>query len=135
VQAGGTAFPSSMTLRLRAAECWTPPDGQAGSADIWAAAYDPGTAPDVRLPLQPGDCASNSPIQPVLDTKESCKVPNVRGTTLVAATRELKAGDCRRGRVTYARSKKVKKGRVIKQSQRPGKTLKAGAKVNLVLSR
>jgi hypothetical protein len=132
---GGTAFPSSMTLRLLAPACWTPPDGQAGSADIWAAPYDPGTAPDVRLPLQPGECATDPSTQPVLDTKDSCKVSNVKGMTVAAAARELAAGDCKRGRVSYAYSPKVKKGRVIKQSQRPGKTLKAGSKVNLVVSK
>ena len=56
-------------------------------------------------------------MQPVLDTKESYKVPNVKGLTVAAAGRELSAGDCKRGKVSYARSKKVKKGRVIKQSR------------------
>jgi beta-lactam-binding protein with PASTA domain len=54
---------------------------------------------------------------------------------LVAAVRELVAGDCKRGKVTYAYSPKVKKGRVIKQSARPGKTLTAGSKVSLVVSK
>ena len=49
--------------------------------------------------------------------------------------RVLTAGDCLKGKVTRAYSRKVKKGRVIKQSQRPGKTLKFRSKVNLVISK
>jgi beta-lactam-binding protein with PASTA domain len=89
----------------------------------------------VSLPIQPGECAADAGGQPVQDTKESCKVPNVKGDTLAAAKRELKAGDCLLGRVRKAYSAKVKKGRVISQSQLPGKTLKAGGKVNLVISK
>jgi beta-lactam-binding protein with PASTA domain len=89
----------------------------------------------VSLPVQAGDCAADPALQPVQDTKESCKVPNLKAMTLAGAVRDLRAGDCARGSVKYAYSPKVKKGRVISQSQRPGKTLKAGAKVNLVVSR
>jgi hypothetical protein len=131
-QDGGTAFPSSMTMRLVSNGCWS---GPAGTADVWAAPNDTGGAPDVTLPIQPGDCAGDPGQQPVQDTKETCKVPNVKKMTLGAASRELKAGDCARGKVKLAFSRTVKKGRVISQSQRPGKTLKAGSKVNLVVSR
>jgi hypothetical protein len=134
-QGDGTAFPPSMALRLVADSCWAPDTGQAGIADVWAAPTDPGGAPDVSLPIQPGECAAAAGGQPVQDTKLSCKVPNVKGMTLAAAGRELIAGDCKRGKVGYAYSSKVKKGRVVSQAQRPGKTLKAGAKVNLVVSR
>jgi PASTA domain len=130
-QDGGAAFPPSMTLRLASDGCWAGPQG---SADVWAAP-DPAGAPDVSLPVQAGDCAADPGLQPVQDTKESCKVPNLKAMALAGAVRELKAGGCARGGVKYAYSRKVKKGRVISQSQRPGKTLKAGAKVNLVVSR
>ena len=90
----------------------------------------------MSLPLQPSGCDTTDPsTQPVLDTKETCKVPNVKGMTVAGASRELTAGDCLKGRVTYAFSAKVRKGRVIKQAQRPGKTLKFRSKVNLVVSR
>jgi PASTA domain len=131
-QDGGTAFPSSMTMRLISSGCWS---GPAGTADVWAAPNDTGGAPDVTLPIQPGDCAGDPSEQPVQETKESCKVPNLKKMTVAAATRELKAGDCARGKVKLAFSRTVKKGRVVSQSQRPGKTLKAGSKVNLVVSR
>jgi hypothetical protein len=131
----GPAFPTSMTIRLVSPGCWVPDSGQIGSADIWAAPNDPGSAPDVSLPVQPGQCAADAGGQPVLDTKQTCKVPNLKGDTVAAATRELKGAVCARGNVKLAYSPKVKKGRVISQSQRPGKTLKPGAKVNLVVSR
>jgi hypothetical protein len=130
-QDDGTAFPPSMTLRLISQSCMS----EAGTADVWAAPKDPGGSPDVSFALQPSGCQPDPGGQPVLDTKETCKVPNVKNMTLAAATRELKAADCRRGRVTTASSPNVKKGRVIKQAQRPGKTLKFRAKVNLVISK
>lgn len=131
----GPAFPPSTTVRLVSPSCWAPDPGQYGSADIWAAPTDPGGAPDVSLPIQPGECAGDAGNQPVLATKETCKVPNVKGMTLAAAKRELKAGDCVLGKVRTAFSAKVKKGRVISQSLRPGKTARLGSKVNLVVSK
>jgi hypothetical protein len=131
----GTAFPASMTMRLVSSSCWAPEGGQPGTADVWAAPTDPGGAPDVSLAIQPGECVADAGGQPVLDTKESCKVPNVKGMTLAAAKRDLKAGGCALGKVKTAFSPKVKKGRVISQSQRPGKTLGAAGKVNLVVSK
>ena len=134
-QGNGTAFPNSTTIHLVSKSCWAPEAGQSGTADVWAAPTDPGTAPDVTLSIQPGECAPDPGLQPVLDTKETCKVPNVKNLTVKLATRELAAGQCRRGKVNFAFSPKVKKGRVMKQSQRPGKTLKVNSKVNLVVSR
>ena len=130
-QGEGTSFPPSMTMTLISPSCLT----EAGTADVWAAPYDPGGSPDVSLTLTPGGCVADGDGQPVVDTKETCKVPNVKGMTLAAATRELNAGDCLKGKVTFAYSPKVKKGRVIKQSQRPGRTLKFRSKVNLVVSK
>jgi hypothetical protein len=130
-QGEGTSFPPSMTMTLISQSCLT----DAGTADVWAAPYDPGGSPDVSLTLTPNGCTSDAGDQPVLGTKETCKVPNVKGMTVAAATRELTAGDCLKGKVTLAFSPKVRKGRVIKQSQRPGKTLKFRSKVNLVVSK
>jgi hypothetical protein len=64
-----------------------------------------------------------------------CKVPKVVGKTLAAAELAIKKGHCRTGRVSYARSPKVKKGIVISQSHRPGAVLPRNAKINLVVSR
>lgn len=64
-----------------------------------------------------------------------CVVPNVRGKTLRIARRTVARGRCAVGRVTRKLSTRVKKGRVISQSRRPGLRLPVGSKVNLVLSK
>jgi len=66
---------------------------------------------------------------------QPCRVPNVVGKTLAAAKRTLTRRHCRAGRVSYAYSGRVAKGKVVSQSRRPGKMLSAGSKVNLVVSR
>jgi hypothetical protein len=38
-------------------------------ADVWSAPNDPGTAPDVSLPIDPGDCSSAAVQRPPLDPK------------------------------------------------------------------
>jgi uncharacterized delta-60 repeat protein len=64
-----------------------------------------------------------------------CVVPRVRGKTLRIARRTTARGRCRVGRVTRNFSQRVKKGRVISQSRRPGLRLPVGSKVNLVISK
>jgi subtilisin family serine protease len=64
-----------------------------------------------------------------------CVVPNVKRKTVVAARKALKARRCALGAVKKAYSAKVKKGRVISQSRRPGLRLKRGTKVGVVVSR
>ena len=64
-----------------------------------------------------------------------CRVPNVRGRTLVAARAALRNAKCRSGKVTRKYSRKVRRGRVISQRPNPGMQLPELAKVNLVVSR
>jgi uncharacterized repeat protein (TIGR01451 family) len=64
-----------------------------------------------------------------------CVVPNVKGKTVAMARRLLASKRCALGRVTYAYSRKVKKGRIISQSKRPGTRHPRGTKVNVVVSR
>ena len=64
-----------------------------------------------------------------------CVVPNVRGKTLRIARRTVSRGRCRVGRVTRKLSTRMKKGRVISQSRRPGLRLPVGSRVNLILSK
>ena len=63
-----------------------------------------------------------------------CVVPRVRGRELDRARRLLVSAHCAVGRVRKARSKHVRRGRVISQSHRPGKSLRDGAKVGLLIS-
>ena len=62
-----------------------------------------------------------------------CVVPNVVGKRLAKARARIVRAHCRVGRVgrvASTRSKNV----VIRQSQRPGKRLKAGSRINLSVS-
>jgi uncharacterized delta-60 repeat protein len=64
-----------------------------------------------------------------------CVVPNVRGKTLRIARRTVARGRCAVGRVMRKFSKRMKKGRIISQSRRPGLRLPVGSRVNLVISK
>jgi beta-lactam-binding protein with PASTA domain len=64
-----------------------------------------------------------------------CVVPQVKGKTLSAAKRAITKAYCALGKVTRTFSKSVKKGRVISQRPKPGKTLAAGSKVELTVSK
>ena len=70
-----------------------------------------------------------------LNTLPQCVVPNVRGKRLRAARGFVARGRCAVGRVTQATSRSVKKGRVIRQSRRPGLRLPVRSRVNLVVSK
>ncbi len=68
-------------------------------------------------------------------TAPNCSVPKVVGKRLRAAKLALVRSHCRTGKVTYARSRRTPKGRVSSQSRRPGRTLPANARIDLVVSR
>ena len=63
-----------------------------------------------------------------------CVVPRVTGKTLAAARTALAHSRCALGRVTKRRSR-VRKGRVVAQSMRPGTRRPRGFRVGLTLSR
>jgi hypothetical protein len=65
---------------------------------------------------------------------KNCVVPNVRGKSLSAAKRALKAHFCSAGKIKHARSSKVHKDRVISQSPKAGSHLRHGGKVSLTVS-
>lgn len=134
----GLTFPTSVTIHLVSPTCWAPPvDGSSGTADVWAAPGDPGTAPDASLPIAPpADCTADAPLSPALGGHlAKCRVPKLAGAPLRSATGKLRNAHCARGKVRYAHSKRVKKGRVISQSQKPRKLLGSGARVDLVVSK
>jgi hypothetical protein len=64
-----------------------------------------------------------------------CVVPKVKGKTLKLAKRSIRTHACTVGTIKHATSRTVKKNRVISQKPKPGKRLKHGAKVNLVVSK
>jgi Zn-dependent metalloprotease len=64
-----------------------------------------------------------------------CVVPNVRGKTLAQARRMLTSRRCRLGRVSRAYSVRMGRGKIVRQSRRPGVRLPRGTRVNVVVSR
>jgi PASTA domain len=64
-----------------------------------------------------------------------CVVPSVVGKTLRSAASAISHANCRLGRVKHAFSSRVKPGRVIAQSPRPGRRLRSRAPVSVVISR
>ncbi len=67
--------------------------------------------------------------------KPPCVVPNVRAKKLGAASATIKSHHCKVGHVSYVKSTKKKKGKVIRESPAPGKRLGNNAKVNLWLGK
>jgi Pro-kumamolisin, activation domain/PASTA domain/IPT/TIG domain/Divergent InlB B-repeat domain len=65
----------------------------------------------------------------------NCVVPNVKGKSLLAARRALKAHSCSAGKIRYAFSSKVTAGHVISQKPPAGTHLRHNGKVSLTVSR
>jgi hypothetical protein len=64
-----------------------------------------------------------------------CKVPRTKGMKLPAAERALRRAHCRVGRIKHVSSKKTAKGRVMSTTPRAGRSLAAGTKVALSVSK
>jgi hypothetical protein len=62
-----------------------------------------------------------------------CVVPNVTGKKLKAAKKKIRAAHCKVGHVGKKKGVTVKSGKVVKQSPKRGKVLRAGSKVNVKL--
>jgi hypothetical protein len=101
----------------------------------WTIAAPAPPAPPAGPPPapQPPPASPPPPRTPVVVVR--CVVPKVSGKTLAAARTALKRKKCAVGKVRKAYSGRVKKGRVVAQSVKPGKRLARGAKVGLVVSR
>jgi pimeloyl-ACP methyl ester carboxylesterase len=82
-----------------------------------------------------GNTAARSISYTVVPRVVRCVVPNVRGKRLAAARRAIIRASCSVGRVRRVRSARVRPGRVVSQTPKPGRRLRKGAKVHLVLSR
>ncbi|MFZ0342337.1 MAG: protease pro-enzyme activation domain-containing protein [Gaiellaceae bacterium] len=65
---------------------------------------------------------------------KNCVVPNVRGKSLSAAKRALRARFCSAGRIEHAVSSRVPRGHVIAQHPTPGSHLRHDGKVSLTVS-
>ena len=92
-----------------------------------------------------GGCTGRSPVCTVTMNEDvsatatfarvKCVVPNVRGKTLAVAKKAIVRAKCAVGSIRHARSRTVKRGRVISQAPPPRTSLGGAARVNLVVSR
>jgi beta-lactam-binding protein with PASTA domain len=71
-------------------------------------------------------------VPPVL---RRCVVPKLAGRSLAAARTALRKANCKTGKVTRVKSKRIKNGRVISSKPKAGTTRPNGAAVALVVSR
>jgi hypothetical protein len=67
--------------------------------------------------------------------KVQCVVPKVKGKSLAAAKRAIKAHSCRVGKIERVFSRAVKNGHVVSQKPHPGRHLRKGSKVNVNVSK
>jgi Subtilase family/Fervidolysin N-terminal prodomain/PASTA domain len=73
--------------------------------------------------------------QPRRPAERPCVVPRVTGKTVRRARVVLIARSCALGKVTRVYSRKVRKGRVLSQSRRPGARVPRTTRVHVVVSR
>jgi hypothetical protein len=64
----------------------------------------------------------------------TCTVPRLRGKTLKSAKKQIRAADCRVGKLTKKEGATAKYGEVVKQAPRPGTTVAADTKVQVTLA-
>jgi hypothetical protein len=112
--ANGRCSVSGTTVHLKSAGTCTLTASQSGNAD-----YNPAKSVARAFKVE----------------RPPCSVPRVVGKKLAAAKTSIKKKHCRTGKVGYAYSTKVAKGRVVSQSRRAGRVLAPGAKINVVVSR
>jgi IPT/TIG domain/PASTA domain len=65
----------------------------------------------------------------------TCTVPRLKGRSLKASKKRIKAADCKIGKVTKKKGAKVATGKVVGQSRKPGTVLAAGTVVNVTLGK
>lgn len=76
-----------------------------------------------------------SSADPVVVGAEKCHVPKVVGLTLAKAKKRIRSRLCSVGRITRKSSSAAKRGRVLSQRPKPGKTLARRGKVNLTVGK
>jgi Glucodextranase, domain B/PASTA domain len=112
-------------------------------------AVAPGGAWSARVPLKPGTntitvvatdgagATAQAQLTVVYQPAPvaTCKVPRTKGLKLAAAERALRRAHCRVGKIKRVRSAKIGRGRVMSSTPRSGRRLRAGARIELFVSR
>jgi hypothetical protein len=73
--------------------------------------------------------------QPPAPPVVKCRVPRVKGMKLPAAEKALRKAHCRVGKVKHVSSRKLARGRVMSTKPQAGRRLRAGAKIELLVSK
>jgi PASTA domain len=97
----------------------------------------PPTPPPTPPPPPPPPAAPPPPPSPPVVQEASlpaCVVPNVRRRTLGKAAASIRASSCLVGRVRYVFAR-TRRGRVVRESPKPGTRLPNRGRVNLIVSR
>ena len=127
----GWVTPDGGTYRIRIRRLgvapWLAGDESDGAFAIQAA------QPPQPPPTPPAPPAPPPPPPP--SSTARCVVPNVKGKTVPTARTALGRARCALGRVSRAYSRRVRKGRIVSQSRRPGTRAPRGTRVNVVVSR
>jgi hypothetical protein len=107
-----------------------------GSVTVPAKSITLLVAPQAAAPGPgPGTGPGATEVTPVSKpAAKRCRVPSVVGRKLATAKRLLKRRGCKTGKVTRVASKR-RKGRVVRQSVKAGRFVKAGTKVALRVSK
>jgi hypothetical protein len=77
--------------------------------------------------------AAGTVTSPTTFTYEGCVVPKLRGKRLKTAKKGLKKAGCKLGKVKLTSGASVARGKVVKQSPKPGGVLAPGSTVNVTL--
>jgi hypothetical protein len=100
------------------------------------AVVPPATKPG-PVPVSVTTIAGTATASQMLDY-QACLVPSLKGRTLAAAKKAVKAAGCALGKVAHRRAAKAKHGakkpKVVAQSRPAGKTLPFGTKIGLTVS-
>jgi len=101
-------------------------------ASTWHLAQADPAPPAPAQAVQPS-LAQASPKKAATTKPRRCKVPRLRGMSLTAARKALTKAGCKLGTVQRKRRPSGKAGRVLAQKVPPGRSLRAGARVGVVL--
>ena len=122
VLVNGSPVMSTLTVLPAVSSCplagWSPP------------------APVATPPATPAPTPTTPAVTPApTAVAANCVVPKLKGKKLADARKAIAQAHCALGTVKKVSSKRVKKGRVISQGARAGKSLSPGTKVSLVISK
>jgi hypothetical protein len=124
------ATPSTPGAPIDPMTCPTPDDGSDPATPTTPSAPSTSAAPAGGSPLAHVSTVGTQPRAPA-----RCRVPRLKGRTLRAAKRMLKARRCRLGKVKRGRAARRGKVVVVRQSPRAGARRPAGTRIRVTLGR